>query len=170
MGWILIKKNPTRCNVTQFILCGNCPTCFGWYYHPSLGAHTTVCTASIWYLSQRYCYLPLSWKRVCCGWRMPPTAHSNQFQHTVVCAPDDERWYHPKHVEQFPDKINCVTLHVVGYVLESPNDSFRFVWKLVKNDSASSCLSFHLQGNWLPMDWFSWNVINEYFLKVCQEN
>jgi hypothetical protein len=24
---------PTRCNVTQFILSGNCSTCFGWY-HP----------------------------------------------------------------------------------------------------------------------------------------
>jgi hypothetical protein len=24
--------------------------------------------------------------------------------------------YHPKHVEQFPDKINCVTLHLVGYI------------------------------------------------------
>jgi len=23
-----------------------------------------------------------------------------------------------KHVEQFPDKINCVTLHHVGYILE----------------------------------------------------
>jgi hypothetical protein len=36
---------------------------------------------------------------------------------TVVCAPDDGRWYHPKHVEEFPDKINCVTLHL-GYILE----------------------------------------------------
>jgi hypothetical protein len=26
--------------------------------------------------------------------------------------------YHPKHVEQFPDKTNCVTLHLVGYILE----------------------------------------------------
>jgi len=26
--------------------------------------------------------------------------------------------YHPKHVEQFPDKINCVTLHLVGHILE----------------------------------------------------
>jgi hypothetical protein len=25
----------------------------------------------------------------------------------VVCAPDDVWWYHPKHVEQLPDKINC---------------------------------------------------------------
>ena len=25
---------------------GNCSTCFGWYPHPSSGAHTTVSTAS----------------------------------------------------------------------------------------------------------------------------
>ena len=37
---------------------------------------------------------------------------------TVVCSPDNEWWYHPKHVEQFPDKINCVTLLLVGYILE----------------------------------------------------
>jgi len=36
---------PTRCNFTQFILSGNCSTCFGWYHHPSLGAQTTVSTA-----------------------------------------------------------------------------------------------------------------------------
>jgi hypothetical protein len=37
---------PTRCNVTQFILSGNCSTCFGWYHHPSSRAKTTVSTAS----------------------------------------------------------------------------------------------------------------------------
>ena len=37
---------------------------------------------------------------------------------TFVCVPDDGWRNHPKHVEQFPDKINCVTLHIVGYVLE----------------------------------------------------
>jgi hypothetical protein len=37
---------------------------------------------------------------------------------TVVCAPEDGSMYNPKHVEQFPDKINCVTLHIVGYILE----------------------------------------------------
>jgi hypothetical protein len=37
---------------------------------------------------------------------------------TVVCAPDDGWIYHPKHVQQFPDKMNCVTLHLLGYVLE----------------------------------------------------
>jgi len=25
---------------------GNCSTCFGWYHHPSSGAHTTVSTES----------------------------------------------------------------------------------------------------------------------------
>jgi membrane associated rhomboid family serine protease len=29
-----------------FILSGNCSTCFGWYFHPSSGAHSTVSTAS----------------------------------------------------------------------------------------------------------------------------
>jgi hypothetical protein len=37
---------PTRCNVTQFIIPGNCSTCFGWYLHPSSGAHINVSTAS----------------------------------------------------------------------------------------------------------------------------
>jgi hypothetical protein len=36
----------------------------------------------------------------------------------VVCAPDNGWWYHPKHVEQFPDKINCVMMHLVGHILE----------------------------------------------------
>jgi hypothetical protein len=27
-----------RCNVTQFVLPGNCYTCFGCYHHPSSGA------------------------------------------------------------------------------------------------------------------------------------
>ena len=42
---------------------------------------------------------------------------------TVVCAPDDGCWYHPKHVEQFTDKINCVTLHLVGYILDYSYDT-----------------------------------------------
>jgi hypothetical protein len=38
---------------------------------------------------------------------------------TVVCAPDVGWWYHPKHVfEQFPNKINCIILYFVGYILE----------------------------------------------------
>jgi hypothetical protein len=44
---------------------------------------------------------------------------------TVICAPDDGWRYHPKHVEQFPDKINYVTLHLVGYILQYTNDAAR---------------------------------------------
>jgi hypothetical protein len=60
-------------------------------------------------LSHRYCYLPLSWK----CW--------NRFECAVGGVRHSQHggcWYHPKHVEQFPDKINCVTLHLVGYILE----------------------------------------------------
>ena len=32
--------------------------------------------------------------------------------------------YHLKHVEQFPDKINCVTSHLVGYILEYYYDAW----------------------------------------------
>jgi hypothetical protein len=40
------KIYPTRCNVTGFILSGNCFTCSGWYHRPSSGAQTSVSTAS----------------------------------------------------------------------------------------------------------------------------
>jgi hypothetical protein len=43
---------------------------------------------------------------------------------TVVCAPGDGWWYHPNYVEQFPDKINCVTSNLVGYVLEYSYDAW----------------------------------------------
>jgi hypothetical protein len=37
---------------------------------------------------------------------------------TVVCAPVDGWRYHPKPVDKFPDKMTCITLHLVGYILE----------------------------------------------------
>ena len=43
----------------------------------------------------------------------------NQLRHILKYIQQDATWwYHPKHVEQFPDNINCVTLHLVGYILE----------------------------------------------------
>ena len=69
------------------------------------------CIYIIWYLSHRYCYLPLSWKSgnwfecavggvaavAVTVWQIPDAVD------TVVCAPDDGWKYHSKHVEQFPD-------------------------------------------------------------------
>jgi len=48
-GWapnsipIYIQQDATLHNL---FISGNCSTCFGWYFHPSSGAHTTVFTAS----------------------------------------------------------------------------------------------------------------------------
>jgi hypothetical protein len=43
---------------------------------------------------------------------------------TVICLSDDGWCYHPKYVEQFPHKIICITLHLVGYILEYFRFSF----------------------------------------------
>jgi len=88
------------------------------------------CIYSIWCSSHRYCCLPLLWKSW--NWFECATAHSNQWQtpdvvDKVVCAPDDGWRYHPKHVEQFPDKTNCVTLHLAGYILEYSTLSLNLV-------------------------------------------
>ena len=88
--------------------------------HPLSGAHTTVSTASgichnvtttSRYRGRVGTGLTVLWMAVTV-WQIPDAVDA------VVCAPDDVWRYHPKHVEQFPDKINCVTLHFVGYILE----------------------------------------------------
>jgi len=40
---IYIQQDAT---LHSLFISGNCSTCFGWYLHPSPGAHTTVSTAS----------------------------------------------------------------------------------------------------------------------------
>ena len=74
----------------------NCSTCFGWYLHPSSGAHTTVSTAS------GTCQTVTATCRYrgevgTTAWQVPNTVD------TVACARDDGWRYHPKHVEQFPE-------------------------------------------------------------------
>jgi hypothetical protein len=48
IGWansipIYIQQDAT---LHSLFISGNCSTCFGWYFHPTSGAHTTVSTAS----------------------------------------------------------------------------------------------------------------------------
>ena len=62
-------------------------------------------------------------------WKIPDAVDA------VVFAPDDGWWYHPKHVEQFPDKINCVLLHLVGYILEYLTSNHSKQDKCKKNNS-----------------------------------
>jgi hypothetical protein len=40
---IYIQQDAT---LHSLFISGNCSTCFGWYFHPPSGAHTTVSTAS----------------------------------------------------------------------------------------------------------------------------
>jgi hypothetical protein len=107
----------TRCSVTQFIYIWKLLYMFRVVLPPIIRSAYT-CIYNIWYLSHRYCYLPLSWKswnRFECAvggvrhpqhtqtgtqvtmWQIPDAVD------TGVCAPDDGWKYHPKHVEQFPD-------------------------------------------------------------------
>jgi hypothetical protein len=44
--------------------------------------------------------------------------NTRRCRYSCICAGDDGWRYHPKRAEQFPDKINCVTLHLVEYILE----------------------------------------------------
>jgi hypothetical protein len=74
------------------------------------------CIYSIWYLSHRYRYLRCR-GRVGTGF-VEELEQIPDAVDTVVCAFGDGWWYHPKHVDQFSDKINRVTLHLVGYRLE----------------------------------------------------
>src|SRR5215475_8611602 len=95
---------------------GNCSTCFGWYFHPSSGAHTTLSTVSgICHTVTAICrYRGRAGTGLSVLWvayathstlrQIPDTRY--QIPDTVdrvVCAPDDGWKYHPKHVEQFPD-------------------------------------------------------------------
>ena len=75
------KVWPTRCNVTQFFISVNCSTCYGLIPQPSSGAQH--CIYSIGYLSNRYCYLPLSWK----SWNSSTIAagSSNGLTNTRCC-------------------------------------------------------------------------------------
>jgi hypothetical protein len=76
----------------------------------------------------RYCYLPLQRLVAVTVWQITDAVD------TVVCAPDDGWWCHPKHGEQFLDKINCVTLLLVGYILEHENVNKFLVRLFVKRN------------------------------------
>jgi hypothetical protein len=87
---------------------------FGWYLHPSSGVQTTVSTASdVCHTVTVICRYR---GRVGTGLSVLWVAYVDI--RTVVFAPEDGWRHHPKHAEQFPDKLNCVKLHLVGYISE----------------------------------------------------
>jgi len=88
-----VNNCPTRCNYTLFILPVNCSTYFGWFLHPSSGTQITVSTVSG---NAQLLLLPVA------------IVEELRLRSTVICAPDDGWRNHPKRVEQFTGKINCV--------------------------------------------------------------
>jgi hypothetical protein len=88
----------------------NCSICFGWYFLPSSGAHTTVSTASgicqktdtaiCRYRGRVGTGLSVLWVA-----RHPQHTQPSSNSSTIAAdsAPDDRWKYHPKRVEQFPD-------------------------------------------------------------------
>jgi hypothetical protein len=120
--YVYIQQGAT---LHSLFICGNCSTCFGWYFHPSSGAHTTVCTASgICHAVTAICRyrggvgtgLSVLWVAHATHITLKPVPtlpRQRQIAltvlqipdavHTVVCAPYNVWKYHPKHVEQFLD-------------------------------------------------------------------
>jgi len=94
---IIIQQGAT---VYSLFISVNFSTCFGWYFHPSSGAHSTVSTVS--------------------GINRTVTADR------VLWAPDDGWKYHPKHVEQLTDinkrytVASCWIIIAIYYTMHGP--------------------------------------------------
>ena len=119
---IFLYIYPTRCNFTQFIYIWKLLYMFR-VVPPPIIRSAYNCTYSIWYLSHRYCYLPLLWRSWNSSNSTIEAGSSNGVTNTDavntgICAPDEGWRYHPKHVGQFPDII-CVALHLVGYIYDA---------------------------------------------------
>ena len=84
--YVYIQQDAT---LHSLFISGNCSTCFGWYFHPSSGAHTTLSTAS------GICHTVTA----ICRYR----GRVGTGLSVLWVAPDDVWKYHRKHVEQFPD-------------------------------------------------------------------
>jgi hypothetical protein len=106
-----------------------------WVVIPPIIRSAYNCIYSIWYLSHRYCYLPLSWK----SWNRFECVVGGVRVDTVVCAPDDGWNYHPKHVEQFQDinkLFNVASFWIyIGILLAHP--SLHISRIRVKNETVS---------------------------------
>ena len=75
-----------------------CSTCFGWYFHPSSGAHNTLSTVSGINETITTTCLGRGWMGTTVTVSLMPDTVD-----TVLCAPDDGWQYNPKHVEHLTD-------------------------------------------------------------------
>jgi hypothetical protein len=108
----------------SLFISGNSSTCFGLYFHPSSGAHTTVSTASaICHTVSHPQHTRTSSNSSTIASDGSNGVTNTRCVDTVVCAPDDRWKYHPKHVEQFPeinklcDVASCWIYEYIGTLL-----------------------------------------------------
>ena len=90
---INVQKDAT---IYSLFISVNRSTCFGWYLHPSSGAHVTVSTVSV--ISKTVTKpIPVQSRSrlVAVTALLMPV--------TVTWTPDDGWRYHPKHVQRFAD-------------------------------------------------------------------
>jgi len=95
-------------------------TCFGWYFHPSSGAHNTVFTVSgiIETITATIQSRP---RQVTVMVSLMPNTVN-----TVLWAPDDGWKYHPKHVERLTDinklctVASCCIIIAIYYTSHGP--------------------------------------------------
>jgi hypothetical protein len=153
IGWapnsipIYIQQDAT---LQSLFISGNCSTCFGWYFHPSSGAHTTVCTASgICHTVTAICRYQLEPVWVCCGWRAHCAVFSefsraavavSRTQHYAHCAVFSEvsraavavsRTQHCAHCALSQHPVSFVSIHSTRTTSECWNLSLP--WRLISH-------------------------------------
>ena len=102
---IIIQQDAT---IYSLFISANCSTCFGWYLHPSSGAHITVSTVSgITETVTATCrgrnWMGTGSRPVTFTTGSSNGLNNSRYCNAVIWAPDDGWRYHPKHVEQFAD-------------------------------------------------------------------
>ena len=121
---IYIQQDAT---LHSLFISGKCSTCFGWYLHPSSGAHTTVSTES----------------GICQVIQQDATLHSLFISgNCFTCF----GWYlHPKHVEQFPDinkLCNVASCWIYSGIFLRCTDPWTLnVWNISRNGYRSQLTS-----------------------------
>jgi hypothetical protein len=81
---IFVQQEVTICSF--IIFSADSCTCFGWYPHPSSGAHSN-CNYNIWHWSNRICYRPLTWRS------------RNSVPQTALHVSDDNLIHHQEHIQ-----------------------------------------------------------------------
>ena len=109
--------------IYSLLIAAHCSTCFGWWHHPSSGAHVNVFTASgtgrsVWGATSRY----RGWIETAVSVHLATETLRPvpDVVNKVICVPDDGWCHQPKYVEQ------CAAINKLYIV--------KFRWKIINID------------------------------------